>query len=57
MVKATPTLDALSDAVEERTVRVTIDRRTDQASEVWVGRRNDWSGRRELRARLLAAVA
>ena len=44
----------LRDGVTDRPVLVTVDRRTDRVSEWWVGRRNDWSGRHGLRARLLA---
>jgi hypothetical protein len=55
-VEAWPQMAALSDGVADRTVRVTVDRRTDRVSEWWVGRRNDWSGRHGLRARLLSPV-
>ena len=47
-------MDDLFDGVADRTVLVTVDRRTDRVSEWWVGRRYDWSGRHGLRARLLA---
>ena len=57
-VEAWPQIqDDLRDGVTDRTVLVTIDRRTDRVSERWVGRRNDWSGRHGLRARLLAQPA
>ena len=47
-------MEDLRDGVTDRTVLVTVDRRTDRVSEWWVGRRHDWSGRHGLRARLLA---
>ena len=39
-------LGDLRDGLADRTVLVTVDRRTDRVSEWWVGRRNDWSGGR-----------
>ena len=55
-VEAWPHLHDLCAGVEDRTVLVTIDRRTNRVSGAWTGRPNDWSGRWGLRARLLATA-
>lgn len=54
LLTAVPDIEDLTqDGVADRPILIRLDRATG-VRDMWIGRPNDWSGRRGLRARLLA---